>query len=206
MGRQVDFYFSMISPWVYIGDKVFNELVARHDLQVTYKPMGLMGVFDETGGTHPAKRHPSRQAIRWMELQRWRDERGLELNLKPKYWPFDFSQADCLVISAIQAGHNPARLISLGVHALWARDRNLADDATLVELADSAGLPGAQLLGNAGSDTIRQRYDELTREAIEGGVFGSPTVILDGEVFWGQDRYHQLDAALTSGRQAYRAL
>ncbi|MFV2093312.1 MAG: 2-hydroxychromene-2-carboxylate isomerase [Hyphomicrobiales bacterium] len=206
MGRQVDFYFSMVSPWVYVGDKVFNELIAKHALEVTYKPMGLMGVFEETGGVHPTKRHASRQAIRWLELQRWRDERGLELNLKPKYWPFDFPRADCLVIAAIQAGHNPARFISLGVHALWVKERNLADHATLIELADSAGLAGEQLLEQAGSDAVRQRYDEITREAIEGGVFGSPTVILDGEAFWGQDRYHQLDAALTSGRAAYRPL
>ena len=206
MGRKVDFYFTMISPWVYIGDKVFNDLVAKHGLEVTYKPMGLMDVFGETGGIPPAKRHPSRQAIRWLEMQRWRDQRGVELNLKPKFWPFDFSRADRLVIAIIQAGHNPADFISAGTHALWVEERDLADDATLIALADGAGLDGAQLLEQSTGDDIKEHYAGLTSEAIEHGVFGSPTVILDGEVFWGQDRYDQLDAALTSGRAAYRSL
>ncbi|MHA1523170.1 MAG: 2-hydroxychromene-2-carboxylate isomerase [Alphaproteobacteria bacterium] len=206
MGRKIDFYFTMISPWVYIGDQVFNNLVAKHGLEVTYKPMGLMSVFGETGGIPPAKRHPSRQAIRWLELQRWRDQRGVELNLKPKFWPFDFSKADRLVVAIIQAGHNPEKFISAGTHALWVEERDLADDATLIGLADSAGLPGAQLVKQAANDEIGQLYEGLTRQAIEAGVFGSPTVVLDGEVFWGQDRYDQLDAALASGREAYRSL
>ncbi|NND49845.1 MAG: 2-hydroxychromene-2-carboxylate isomerase [Rhizobiales bacterium] len=204
MPRSIEFYFSMVSPWAYVGDKVFNEIVARHGVAVSYKPVRLPALFSETGGLPLPQRHPARQAHRWYELQRWRAQRDIELNLQPKFWPFDFALADKLVIAVIVAGHDPADLISRGLRAIWVEEADLADQDTLERLAGEAGFEASALLASAASEETEQHYQQNLRDAVGAGVFGSPSVVMDGEVFWGQDRYEQLDAALGEGRDAYR--
>ncbi len=75
----------------------------------------------------------------------------------------------------------------------------------MTRLADAAGLPGAELVARAESDAVGAVYDQNRQDAIAAGVFGSPAWVLDGEVFWGQDRIELLDDALTSGRKPYTA-
>jgi len=206
MGRSVDFYFSCVSPWVYVGDRMFRGLVAKHDLNVIYKPVSLRTLFANTGGLPLAQRAPVRQAYRWMELQRWRDARGIEMNFKPAHWPFPTPTADHIVMALQDGGTDPAPLISRFLQAIWTEERNLGEDATLSELMAEVGLPAEDLLAAAHTPEMAERHAANTAEAAEAGVFGSPGVVLDGEVFWGQDRYELLDAALTSGRAPYRPL
>src|SRR3984893_7625604 len=106
MPRQVDYYFSLSSPWAYIGHKAFRDVVATYDLKVNHKPVILVDLFSETGGLPLIKRHPVRQRYRMVELQRWRDKRGLNFHLQPKYSPFNARLAGGLVIAAIEAGYH----------------------------------------------------------------------------------------------------
>ena len=114
MPRQVDYYFSFQSPWAYIGHKPFRELVSTYDLKVNHKPVVLVDLFSETGGLPLMKRHPVRQRYRMVELQRWRDKRGLEFHLQPANWPFNARLADGVVIAAIEAGLDPDRFPAAG--------------------------------------------------------------------------------------------
>ena len=100
MPRQVDYYFSFQSPWAYIGHKLFREVVNTYDLKVNHKPVVLVDLFSETGGLPLMKRHPVRQRYRMVELQRWRDKRGLNFHLQPANWPFNARLADGVVIAA----------------------------------------------------------------------------------------------------------
>lgn len=205
MARQIDYYFSTQSPWAYIGHALFQQLAAAHRLAVRYKPVLLVDLFSGTGGLPLAKRHPARQRYRMMELQRWRDKRGLSFHLKPQHWPFNARLADGTVIAAIEAGRDPELFLRSAFVAVWERELDLADPATVMRLADEAGLPGAELVARAGSEAIGAIYDQNRQDAIAAGVFGSPAWVLDGEVFWGQDRIELLDDALKSGRKPYTA-
>ena len=69
------------SPWAYIGHKSFRDVVGSYDLKVNHKPVVLVDLFSETGGLPLLKRHPVRQRYRMVELQRWRDKRGLQFHL-----------------------------------------------------------------------------------------------------------------------------
>jgi 2-hydroxychromene-2-carboxylate isomerase len=89
MPRQVDYYFSLQSPWAYIGHSPFREVAKTHGLKVNHKPVVLIDLFSETGGLPLAKRHPVRQRYRMVELQRWRDKRGLKFHVQPANWPFN---------------------------------------------------------------------------------------------------------------------
>jgi 2-hydroxychromene-2-carboxylate isomerase len=184
---------------------LFHDLARSHDLKIRYKPVVLVDLFSETGGLPLVKRHPVRQRYRMVELQRWRDKRGLSFHLQPAHWPFNARLADGVVIAAIEAGYDPDALLRRAFAAVWEDQLNLADAATLLRLADAAGLPGQQLIERSGSDAIDAAYEQNRQDALAADVFGSPVYVLDGEVFWGQDRIELLADALQSGRAPYHS-
>ena len=203
MPRQVDYYFSFQSPWAYIGHRAFRDLVSAYDLKVNYKPVVLVDLFSETGGLPLMKRHPVRQRYRMVELQRWRDKRGLNFHLQPAHWPFNARLADGVVIAATEAGLDPEQYLQRGFAGVWEGQLNLTDPATIVKLADESGLPGKQLVERSGAEEISSAYEQNRQDALSADVFGSPVYVLDGEVFWGQDRIELLADALKSGRGPY---
>src|SRR6476469_3354712 len=174
MPRQVDYYFSFPSPWAYIGHKPFQEVATTYGLKVNYKPVLLVDLFSETGGLPLIKRHPVRQRYRLVELQRWRDKRGLDFQIQPANWPFNARLADGVVIAAIEAGRDPDPFLRRAFAAVWEDQLNLADPATLVKVADGSGLAGKQLVERSGSDEIGEIYEQNRLTALSADVFGSP--------------------------------
>lgn len=204
MTRSITYYFSLHSPWTYLGNALFHEIAARHGCEIDYRPVPLRLVFDETGGVPLPKRHPVRQRYRLMDLQRWRERRGRKLVLQPKHFPFDPAQADRMAIAIMLGGGDPSGFIEDVLAGVWARDDDMTQPEALLAVASRAGFDGRALLEAAESEPARQRYEESRQAAIAAGVFGAPSYVLDGEVFWGQDRLELLDAALASGRAPYR--
>src|SRR4051794_3338491 len=203
MPRQVDYYFSFQSPWAYIGHDYFCQLVSTYDLKVNHKPVVLVDLFSETGGLPLMKRHPVRQCYRMVELQRWRDKRGLKFHLQPANWPFNGRLADGGGIAAVETGPDSDRYLARGFAAVWEDQRSLADPATVAELPHEPGLPGKQLVERSAQEAISAAYEHNRQDALASDVFGSPAYVLDGEVFWGQDRIDLLGDALKSGRAPY---
>jgi 2-hydroxychromene-2-carboxylate isomerase len=205
MSRSIDYYFSLASPWAYIGHGPFMEIARRHGLTVNHKPIFLGRVFAETGGQPLPQRHPARQRYRMVELQRWREKRGLSFNLKPKFWPFDVTLADRFVIAVTAARKDPDPFLRRAFAGIWEEERNLADPLVVAELAEATGLDSTSLIEAARGDMTEAVYGLNLENAVAHDVFGSPAYVLDGEVFWGQDRLDLLDDALANGRAPYRA-
>jgi 2-hydroxychromene-2-carboxylate isomerase len=205
MSRKIDYYFSLISPWAYIGHSLFMDIAKRHGVEINYKPVFLGRMFAETGGLPLNKRHPARQRYRMVELQRWREKRGLSFTIEPKHWPFDVNLADRFVIAASASHTDPDQFLRQAFAAIWERDEDLADPTVLKRVADEVGLDSEVLMELTEGSSTDAIYALNLENAIEAGVFGSPAYVLDGEVFWGQDRLELLDEALTSGRKAYTA-
>ncbi len=205
MGRNLSYYFSLVSPWAYLGHAELGRMAESRDLVIDYRPVNLMELFPDTGGLPLPKRHPFRQAYRLVEMQRWRDARDAPLVLKPKFWPFDFKLADRAMLMAGGLADQDAvhRLIAFAFRAVWVEERNLADEATLAEVASTAGFDADELIAAARTDAAAAAYAGNFERARDDGVFGSPSYVLDGEVFWGQDRLDMLDAALASQRPPY---
>jgi 2-hydroxychromene-2-carboxylate isomerase len=200
MSRRIDYYFSLLSPWAYIGHRHFIDIARRHGAGVAYKPVLLNEVFAETGGLPLAKRHPARQAYRTLELQRWREKRGLAFHLWPKYWPYDARRADRLVLAIVADGADPGAFVQKAFEGVWEGEANLADAAVLSELLREAGFDASALFAGADSPAVLDAYQRNRLEAVRVGVFGAPSYVLDGEIFWGQDRLDLLADALASGR------
>ena len=196
MPRTIDYYFSLSSPWAYIGHRLFMTSAERQRVAVNYKPVFLGRVFAQTGGLPLPQRHPVRQ--------RWRERRSVALYLHPKFSPFDVNLADRFVVAIVAANKDPDPFMRRAMAGVWAEERNLGDPLVVAELAEAAGLDSTSLLEAARGALTEAVYALTLENAVAADVFGSPAYALAGEVFWGQDRLELLDDALTSGRAPYR--
>jgi 2-hydroxychromene-2-carboxylate isomerase len=194
--KTIDYYFSPASPWTYLGHQRLIGIAARHQAAIRIRPVDLGRIFPGSGGLPLGQRAPQRQAYRLVELRRWANYLQLPLNLQPKYFPTPVQDAARLIILADER-HGPApalHLMQAIMRGVWAEDRNIADAATLAEMADRCGLPGSKLVTEL--DGADARYAEFTQQAIAAQVFGAPWYTYLGEPFWGQDRLDFLDRAL----------
>jgi 2-hydroxychromene-2-carboxylate isomerase len=204
MPNSIDYYYSLVSPWAYIGHAPFMTLAAEHGLEINHKPVFLGRVFAETGGLPLAQRHPVRQRYRMVELQRWREKRGLSFKLQPKHWPFDVNLADRFAIAIQASKRDPDAFLRRAFAAIWEEERNLADPDVVSDIAGGAGYDPAPLMKLAQGTTTEALYALNLENAVDNDVFGSPAYVLNGEVFWGQDRLDLLADALRSRRAPYR--
>ena len=185
----VDYFFATVSPWAWLGHARFVAMTRAAGASVRVKPMDLGEIFPVTGGLPLAKRAPQRQAYRLVELKRFADHLGVALIPQPAYFPVNGNAAALLIIAADEAAGADAALDLAGRvgAAIWAQQRNVADTAVLQGLLAEAGLP-ASLAERAADPAIAARYAAYTAEALSVGVFGAPSYVIDGELFWGQDR------------------
>ena len=201
MLKIVDYYFAPHSPWTYLGHQRFVDLIMSHQGAMNLKPVDLGKVFPVSGGLPLAKRAPQRQAYRLMELKRWRDYLGIPLNLEPKFFPVNPELASLVIIAAggNKSGVAPSLAYDL-MRAVWAEDRDIADEKTVHGIVRAKGLAADELMAQARSPEVKATYEALTKEAMDRGVFGAPTYAFGDELFWGQDRLEFLDRALAAAK------
>lgn len=204
MTRQIDFAFSLLSPWTYLGYDLFHAIAKKHGCTIRYRPVNLGEVFKETGGLPLAQRAPARQRYRLMEMQRWRLARDLPLVISPKGFPCVIALADKTAIAITEAGKSPEEYCRRVLRAIWVENRQMDDEAELAAVLAACGLE-ASLLEVAKTESLAAAYAANRDWAIANDVFGAPSFVIEGEVFWGQDRLEALDAMLGSGRAAFKA-
>ncbi|QTD45266.1 2-hydroxychromene-2-carboxylate isomerase [Ottowia testudinis] len=189
MSRTVLYYFAPQSPWAYLGHARLADLVARSRREVAVLPVDYGRIFPQSGGLPLAKRAPQRQAYRLLELKRFAEHLDVALNVQPKHFPVDADPAARLITAVAQHDGMAAAMQLAGavLAACWREERDIANDATLGELLEECDLPLERLIESRGAET-QARYDAHTQAAIDAGVFGAPTYVIDGELFWGQDR------------------
>ena len=101
--KAVDYYFSPMSPWTYLGHSRFADIAKRHGATINVKPVDFGKIFPVSGGVPVAKRAPQRQAYRFVELKRWQKFLGVPLVLEPKFFPYETSLAARVIIAADDA-------------------------------------------------------------------------------------------------------
>jgi 2-hydroxychromene-2-carboxylate isomerase len=190
MPLTIDYYLAPQSPWTYLGHERLARMAAAAGAQIRVLPMDLGAkVFPVSGGLPLGQRAPQRQAYRLVELARWRDHLQLPLIIKPKHFPVSGDDAARLILTVDQHDGAAAAMKLTGavLTAVWAQERDIANAATRAELLAECGL-SAQRLEQALAPSVQAAYERVTQQAIEAQVFGSPSYVIAGEIFWGQDR------------------
>ncbi len=186
--QHVEYYLTLASPYAYMGHVKLVELTKKLNAKIMIKPINMGEVLSKTGGLPVGKRSPARQAYRLQELERWREHLNIHLNLKPKFFPVNDTQAAGVVIAAELEGENGIDLAGAYLHAVWAEEKNIADPNVIVSIADELGLDGKKLLNQSSSTIILKTFEKNTHDALNVGVFGAPTYVVGDRLFWGQDR------------------
>lgn len=194
----IDYYFTLNSPWAYLGSRRFAAIAKSANATVVVKPAKYGPIFAETGGLPLPKRSPQRRAYRLMELRRWRDHLGIPIVLEPKGFPSDETAATRLVIATALQGRDALGFATELGKNLWELERTLSEPADIEDAAKRAGIDLAAVRASAPADAeLDAIWERNTQEGLARGVFGAPAYVLpSGEFFWGQDRLDFLDRAL----------
>ncbi|MEO0866473.1 MAG: 2-hydroxychromene-2-carboxylate isomerase [Pseudomonadota bacterium] len=193
----IDYYFATLSPYTYLAGNRFEEVAQKHGASVTYKPLDVIALFGQTGGTPPKDRHPNRIEYRAQELVRQAKKHGLPFNLTPAHWPTNAAPSSYAIIAAQNAGGGDlGKLVHAVLRAVWAEDRDIAQDDVVKACLSEAGFDPS--LADSGLLSGAETYAANLEQAVKTGVFGAPFYIVDGDQrFWGQDKIKDLDLHLS---------
>ena len=195
MKKNIIYFHSLSSPWAYLGGPQLHGLVRKHDLAVVLRPTTIV---TDNGGIPLRTRPDARQRYHEVELDRWRKRLNMPLVLRPRHYPTNPEYSARMVIAADQLGWDALALSHALLHALWSEEKDVIDPRVRVAVADSLGMDGARLLAMQDTPPIMEAWQASHAEAIERGVFGTPTYIYQDTLYWGQDRLTFLDEALAA--------
>lgn len=185
----IDYYFWLSSDWSFLGHERLHRLAAYHGATIRYRPVRHRDLFAATGGQLLGERSSQRQAYRETELRRWCDRLAFPLNLSPRHFPVDNEAALRVVTGAARNGFvATGTLIEAYMRAVWQEERNIADNDVVIEIAAEAGLHHDQALRSLADPAVTEELGKNVRSAEQHGVFGAPSYVVNGIVFWGQDR------------------
>lgn len=198
--KTIDYYLAPQSPWTYLGHARLVAMAQKHGATIRIKPMDLGKIFPLSGGLPLPKRAPQRQAYRFVELARFRDHLQMPLHVQPAFFPVAGDPAAGVIIAVRESDGQAAAVTFAGkvLAGVWAQERNIADIDTLKLILTECGLPTTRY-EEALSEAIQALYDADTQSAIDAQVFGSPAYVIDGELFWGQDRLDFVERRLARG-------
>ncbi|MCY1054504.1 2-hydroxychromene-2-carboxylate isomerase [Nannocystis sp. SCPEA4] len=193
MADTIDFFFDVISPYVYIADALLAGLRERHPgVTIVHRPILFAAVLKHWGQLGPAE-IPAKRVFTFKDILRRAAEHGLPLRGVASH-PFNPLTAQRAILAA--APEQRAAATTAILRAGWAEGGELGDPAVIVAALDRAGLPGAELVARAGDPAIKAALAAECEHAIRLGVFGVPSWLVRGELIWGQDRLRDVEAVL----------
>ena len=183
---QIDFWFSIGSTYSYLTVMRLSEIERASGIDFRWRPFNVRHVMIEQNNI-PFKDKPVKTEYMWRDIERRANQRGLAPSI-PALYPLPG-----LVIAN--------QIATLGVEQGWVKDYTRAtyrrwfedgkpagEEPNITESLEEIGCDPSHVLASAQSERIINLLSTETDEAMKLGVFGSPTFVVDGEVFWGDDR------------------
>lgn len=195
----VDYYFSVNSPYVYIGSTRVAQMAARVGAGWRYKPLHFSALAARMGSLVMVDADPARRAYFVQDLARQTAKAGLKLLENPPYFPANSAPASYAIIAAQAAADKGAAgdlhgLVAGICRAVWAEGRDIADGDVIAAIMQSAGFDPA--IADKGMFMAADDYARNVEDAVAAGVFGAPFIVAGQARFWGQDRLDDAAAHL----------
>lgn len=199
MPKPIEFWFDFSSPYSYLASEKIDELAARHGRSVDYKPTLLGAVFKVTGGAPLTELGPAKAKYAVHDFERSARFAGVAFK-HPSTFPIaTVNAARAVLWLQTQDAALATRFVHAAFRAFFTQDRNLAEPTVLATLASEIGVDPAQMARGIQDAAIKDRLKALVEESIARGMFGAPTIFVDGEMFWGNDRLPQIERWLEHG-------
>jgi 2-hydroxychromene-2-carboxylate isomerase len=199
---QVQFLFDFGSPNAYLCHEVLPEIEGRTGIRFEYFPILLGGLFKLSNNRSPAQAFadiPNKRAYDRLEVQRFINKHKLNRFKMNPYFPVNTLKIMRLAIAAQQLGSGQ-QYIEAMYCAMWEQARNMDDADEISAVLREAGLDGPALLSKAQEPEIKSRLLENTQSAFEKGAFGSPSFLVDDDLYFGKDRLKEVEEAMLGAR------
>jgi 2-hydroxychromene-2-carboxylate isomerase len=198
MSEAIEFYFDFSSPYGYLASHRIDDIGARHGRDVTWRPY-LMGATFKITGRQPLVNHPLVRDYARHDMERTARRYSIPFRM-PEPFPVATVAASRSYYWVEREQPDQARgLAQAMLHAYFVDNRDISDSETVLDVAAARGLDRTALAAGMGDQALKDRLRDVTQNAIERGIFGSPFIIVDGEAFWGNDRLNDVEQWLASG-------
>ncbi|AUG42196.1 MULTISPECIES: 2-hydroxychromene-2-carboxylate isomerase [Pseudomonas] len=187
MSKTVEFFFDLGSPTSYLAYTQLPKICAQTDSQLIYQPMLLGGVFKVTGNASPIS-IPAKGRYMLQDLARYARRYEVPLAFNP-HFPIN-TLLLMRAVTGMQLRH-PQRFVAFIdclFRALWVEKRNLNDQATVAAVLSEGGFDPLEVLALTNDEEVKNALKDKTEQALQRGVFGAPSMFVDNQLFFGQDR------------------
>lgn len=199
MADPIQFYFDFSSPYSYIASEQIEAIVERHDRRVEYRPVLLGAVFKVAGGAPLTELYGPKARYALRDFSRSARHANVPYS-QPGRFPTGSLHAKRAVVWLQQ--HRPEAVAPF-VHAVYrayfVQGQDISGTEVVEAAAGPAGVDAAELQAGVQQPDTKERLKTQVEQAIAAGVFGAPTIVVDGELFWGHDRLPQIDRWLAQG-------
>ncbi len=194
MSKTLEFYFDFGSPTAYLAHKRLGQLAEQYDLEVVYRPMLLGGVFKATGNNSPVAVPAKGKYMLETDLPRFAKRYGVPLNFNP-HFPINTLNLMRGVIAAERLDCVEPYVNAM-FDAVWVDGKNMGDPEVVAAALADTGLDVTALLELSQDAEVKAELISRTEEAVARGCFGAPSMFMDDDLYFGQDRLDFVEEAV----------
>ncbi len=200
----IEFFFDCSSPWTYLAFHNIQPLVAELNEPIGWRPVLVGGIFNSVNPSVYAMREnpvPAKMAYMQKDLQDWARAAKLRIIMPPKVFPVNSVKAmrGCIWLEP------QGKLIPFATaifEAYWAREEDISQDTVLLKICQQIDVDGEEFMTGVAQPAIKEQLKANTEEVIRRGGFGSPTIFLGEDMYFGNDRLSLLKDAVLRRRAA----
>lgn len=195
----IEFYFDFSSPYGYMAAQKIDALAARHGRTVDWRPILLGVIFRATGGM-PLPDVPLKGPYSKRDFARSARFHGIMDFHLPSVFPIPSQAPSRIVLWAKEAGPAAGAAMAKALYrAYFVDDRDISSPDIAAEVAGAAGFDAVAARAAVDDPVMKDALRQSVESALKAGVFGSPFVVVDGEPFWGLDRFDQIERWVSTG-------
>lgn len=189
MGKNLEFFYDCSSPWTYLAFSKIEDVARRHNANLQWRPFLVGGVFNTVNpSVYESRANPVKLKARYYskDLQDWARFYGLKIG-NPSVFPVNSVKA--MRGALVAEEHGTISSYSRRVfESYWGADRDISQDEVLRDIVREVGLDEKEYFTKIASADYKARLRTNTEQLIERGGFGSPSIFVDGVMFFGNDR------------------
>ena len=204
----IEFFFDCSSPWTYLAFRGIQPLAAEIKVPIVWRPILVGGIFNSVNkGIYAAREDMNSPKNRYVlkDMQDWAAAAGLSIVFPPRIFPVNSVKAmrGCIWIAQdAQASPKFLAFAEAVFAAYFSREEDISQDAVLADICRQTGIDADRLLAGIAQSDIKEALKANTDEAIGRGAFGSPTMFVGDDMYFGNDRLQLVRAAALKAKNA----
>ena len=193
---ELEFYFDFGSPTAFLANSRLRQLQQEYDFKIHYKPVLLGGIFKATGNSSPVMVAAKGEYMLKHDLPRYAQKYSVALKFNP-HFPINTLQLMRAATGLLDKS-NFDSFINTIFKAIWIDGLNMGDEMVLQKVLSDSNFNSHDIFKLASTDSVKEILIENTDSAVKRGLFGVPTIFINGEMFFGQDRLDFIEEILKS--------